>query len=393
MQNSFTWMYKLAARLLRDQEQSSTGNGYLNHALPEVLDRKSSQKSIRSHPILPQNQPSIPHPSSQPSSSVDPPTNTPLSPTLLQPRSRPVTRARSMSDLLSQEARDRVAEPSAAIIRKASATMIAHLSRSTEEARNNQPEEELETKAGAGAGTRPSEHNISVLVLPPKFRQDKYAFMTVDNMIVRLSGGMVPGWDIQFNQNFMMTFRRFATPREILVGMVLRLRTTTDEEEKRRAVLILFDYLLEWIFKYPRDFATPGAIAPFISLIGLFKNKFSHEGAPRLEERLEYLATCTDDAADWAKVDAEFTEGDDSDTEGARSRTQSAEVDRSSPMASIKVSVSTSIAITPTLEPSSSKVAESSGGLSASGGLLPRLFLRPSGKLVFRTPPLSLTSI
>ncbi|KAG8775744.1 hypothetical protein FRC12_001291 [Ceratobasidium sp. 428] len=279
MRNSFTWMYKSAARLLRDREQSSTGDGCLNHASPEVLDRKSSQKSTRSRPIVPRNRPPIPHPPFQPSSSANPPTNTSHSPTMLQPHSRPVTRARSMSDLLSQEARDRVAEPSAAIVRKASATMTAHISRSTEETRNDQPEEP-ETKAEDGAGTRTSEHNISVLVLPPKFRQDKYAFMTVDDMIVRLSGGMVPGWDIQFNQNFMMTFRRFATPREVLVGMVLRLRTTTDEEEKRRAVLILFDYLLEWTFKYPQDFATPGAIAPFISLIGLFKNKFSHEGAP-----------------------------------------------------------------------------------------------------------------
>jgi hypothetical protein len=73
--------------------------------------------------------------------------------------------------------------------------------------------------------------------------------------------------DISFNQDFMLTYRRFATPREVLLGIIRRLRSITVNEEMRRAVLILFDYLLDWTYQYPQDFAAPGAMAPYEALI------------------------------------------------------------------------------------------------------------------------------
>ncbi|KAG9125128.1 hypothetical protein FRC07_008872 [Ceratobasidium sp. 392] len=372
MQNSFTWMYKSTARNQRDQEHANTGSGYLNQASPEVLDRRPSRRSSRSRARStaqpnPPARPMPPPPPPEPAASTSPLLDTPISPTHLQPDSRPIiTRARSMSDLLSQEARDRVAEPSAAVVRKASATLAAvQLSKSTEESRDNRPTLEAESLGGDTAGARPSEHNLSVLVLPPKFRQDKFAFMTLEDMVARLSGGMVPGLDIPFNHNFMMTFRRFSTPREILLGMIRRLRSIAeDEQETRRSILIIFDYLLDWTSKYPRDFGSPGAIDPLKVLI---RDRYSHEGAPRLEARIEHLLTLTDDATDWAKPETEFTEGDDSDSENTESCPHSTELNHVSPLASVKVSVSTSVAVTPAPEPPSEPVA----GPSSSSGLRP----------------------
>ncbi|KAG8678019.1 hypothetical protein FRC08_018123, partial [Ceratobasidium sp. 394] len=373
-------MYKSTARFRREKQQPTPGEEYLNHASPEVLDRKPSQKASRSATIPPRKPPPIVDPPPEPPTSTTPP-KSPLSPTSLQsPLRPPTTRARSMSDLLSQEARDRVTETSAAILRKASANVsAAQLPHNTEEQRDSQQDS---TRGSQGAGVtenKISGTDTSVVVLHPKLRVDPFAFMTLDNLIVRLSGGFIPGFDILFNHDFMMTFRRFATPREVLLGMVRRLRSITDDEEMHRAVLILFDYLLEWTYEYPEDFASPGSIAPFEVLIRMFRDKHSHEGAPKLHQRLDFLRTRTDDCVDWAKPVTDFTEGEESDSEDPDSRTQSSETNRASPIASIKISVSTSVAVAPAPEPEpvpDNEASESRAGPSTSM-LRPRsLFLR-----------------
>ncbi|KAG9101036.1 hypothetical protein FRC06_003427 [Ceratobasidium sp. 370] len=379
MRNLFTWMYKSIARFRRKcmillvKQQPTPGEEYLNHASPEVLDRKPSQKASRTTPVPPRKPPPIVTPP-EPSTPTTPP-RSPLSPTALQSALRPTTRARSMSDLLSQEARNRVTETSAAILRKASATAsAAQLPRNTEDSQLDSARE----SQGAGATeNKISGTDTSVLVLHPKLRVDPFAFMTLDDLVVRLSGGFVPGLDIQFNRDFMMTFRRFATPREILLAMIRRLRSVTYSEELHRAVLIFFDYLLEWTYEYPEDFASPGAIAPFEVLIRMFRDKHSHEGAPKLHQRLDFLRTRTDDCVDWAKPVTDFTEGEESDSEDPDSRPQSSEQNRASPIASIKISVSTSVAVAPAPEPApENETNESKAGPSTSM-LRPRsMFLR-----------------
>ncbi|KAG8745699.1 hypothetical protein FRC10_007179 [Ceratobasidium sp. 414] len=391
MRNLFTWMYKSTARFRREKQQPTQCDKYLNHASPEVLDRKPSQKTSRSAP--PQKPPPIVAPPEPPTLTTPP--KSPLSPTALQPPLRATTRARSMSDLLSQEARDRVTETSAAILRKASATVCAaQLPRNTEEQRDSQQDS---ARGSQGAGV--TEHKVSgtdtsVVVLHPKLRVDPFAFMALDDLVVRLSGGFIPGLgmvcvvdlsgfsdefgaDIQFNHDFMMTFRRFATPREMLLAMIRRLRTITDAEEMHRAVLILFDYLLEWTYEYPEDFASPGAIAPFEVLIRMFRDKHSHKGAPKLHQRLDFLRTRTDDCVDWAKPVTDFTEGEESDGEDPDSRPQSSELNRASPIASIKISVSTSVAVAPAPEPAPDNEANEARAGPSTSMLRPKsLFLR-----------------
>ncbi|KAG8691393.1 hypothetical protein FRC08_010190, partial [Ceratobasidium sp. 394] len=377
-------MYKSTARFRLEKQQPTPGEEHLNHASPEVLDRKPSQKASRSAPVPPRKPPPIVAPLPEPPTSTTLP-KSPLSPTALQAPLRPTTRARSMGDLLSQEARDRVTETSTAILRRASANVsAAQLLRNTEDQRDSQQDSTRGSQGGRVTENKISGTDTSVVVLHPKLRVDPFAFLNLDDLIVRLSGGFIPGLgmfcmvdsssssdgvDIPFNHDFMMTFRRFATPREVLLGMVRRLQSITDDEEMHRAVLILFDYLLDWTYEYPEDFASPGGIAPFEVLIRMFRDKHSHEGAPKLHQRLDFLKTRTDDCVDWAKPVTDFTEGEESDNEDPDSRPHSSELNRASPIASIKISVSTSVAVAPAPEPEpvpDNEASESTAGPSTS---------------------------
>lgn len=83
-----------------------------------------------------------------------------------------------MSDLLSQAARDRVAETSAAVLRKASATVSAtNLPRQTQDTGETQPgarnelEQESPVVEGDGEMQKSSEQT-SVLVLHSKLKPD-----------------------------------------------------------------------------------------------------------------------------------------------------------------------------------------------------------------------------
>lgn len=80
-----------------------------------------------------------------------------------------------MSDLLSQAARDRVAETSAAVVRKASAAVSAtNLTRATEELDETHPEEQAELERDSqGIGMQPSEDQTSdVVIAKPKLKPD-----------------------------------------------------------------------------------------------------------------------------------------------------------------------------------------------------------------------------
>lgn len=110
-----------------------------------------------------------------------------------------------------------------------------------------------------------------------------FAFVRLERMIVRLCGGLIPGLgapdsilaflslitsnvDPRFNADFMLTYRRFAAPRNVLLAIIRHLRSI-EGEEKDRAILIIGDYLLQWTQSYPTDFAAPGAIPPLGTLI------------------------------------------------------------------------------------------------------------------------------
>ncbi|KAF8609632.1 ras GEF [Ceratobasidium sp. AG-I] len=357
MRNLFTWMYKAVGRSERERQAASPGSEYLNHASPEVFDRKIQSSSKPSRPIpsalplssVPAEPPDVPNSSSP---VITP--KSPLSPTSLLSPQR-TTRARSMSDLLSQAARDRVAETSAAVVRKASAAVSAtNLTRTTEELGESRPEEYVEEERisqGIYEDTQPSEEQTSDAVIPkPRLKPDPFAFATLDQLIVRLCGGVIPGLNYRFNADFMLTYRRFTYPRALLLGIIRHLRAITDDE-KARAISILSDYLVEWTRAYPNDFAAPGAIAPLETLIRTMV-EHSMEGAQELVERLEVLRTLTDDSGDWAKPTSDFVEHPDSDTDhDTDSRPRSSEANPASRAPSSDSATRPDMSIAPTSNP------------------------------------------
>lgn len=81
-----------------------------------------------------------------------------------------------MSDLLSQAARDRVAETSAAVVRKASAAVsVTNLPRATEDLGESRPEEradQAQDSQDVDREPQPSEEQTSGVIAKPKYKPD-----------------------------------------------------------------------------------------------------------------------------------------------------------------------------------------------------------------------------
>ncbi|KAG8734143.1 hypothetical protein FRC11_010888 [Ceratobasidium sp. 423] len=347
MRNMMTWMYKAIGRARRSREDGEKDQEYHNHASPDVLNRRSN--SSRPPPItVPARSSLVAAPAAfpHPPSPASPPPKSPVSPsTLLAPQR--VTRARSMSDLLSQAARDQITETSAAVLRKASATVSPMvLPRPTRESITSTTDTTKELDPGSrgpSSDVPKMSDNTSIIVLQSKYTPDPFAFATFDQLIMRLLWGSgSEADDATFRIAFGLTYRRFAAPRTVLLSIIRYIRGS-DGDDRTRAVAILSDYLGDWTHKYPTDFAAPGAIPPLETLIRVLGENGFEERALELEEHLPLLNTLKDDATDWAKPTLDFTEHSDSDTErDPDSRPNSSEIQCSSgPSLSVLVSTTT----------------------------------------------------
>ncbi|GAB1518903.1 hypothetical protein RhiTH_001968 [Rhizoctonia solani] len=398
MRNMMTWMYKAVGRARRSREDGEKNQEYHNHASPDVFNRKPN--SSRPPPITIPTQSalgSVPAVLPHPPSPVSSPPKSPVSPSLLIPQR--TTRARSMSDLLSQAARDQVTEASAAILRKASATVNPMiLPRPTYESVMSPIDipKEPDTNSRAPSGDAPKlSGGTSVVVLQSKYAPDPFAFATLDQLITRLLwGNETDPNNLAFRAAFALSYRRFAAPRTILLSIIRFIRGS-DSDGRARAVDILADYLHHWVHKYPTDFAAPGAIPPLETLIRVLKENGFHECAKDLDQLLPMLNTLKDDATDWAKPTTDFTECSDSDTErDPDSRPNSSEIQSlsSSPPLGVLVSTTTVIESTsplvvgdepPTTGRRLSPVAPLVTGLSETE----EQELRRVGKLILRLEP------
>ncbi|KAF8761740.1 Guanine nucleotide exchange factor for Ras-like small GTPases [Rhizoctonia solani] len=415
MRNMMTWMYKAVGRARRrcpespiftmcvdrtlgSREDGEKNQEYHNHASPDVFNRKPN--SSRPPPITIPTQSalgSVPAVLPHPPSPVSSPPKSPVSPSLLIPQR--TTRARSMSDLLSQAARDQVTEASAAILRKASATVNPMiLPRPTYESVMSPIDipKEPDTNSRAPSGDAPKlSGGTSVVVLQSKYAPDPFAFATLDQLIARLLwGNETDPNNLAFRAAFALSYRRFAAPRTILLSIIRFIRGS-DSDGRARAVDILADYLHHWVHKYPTDFAAPGAIPPLETLIRVLKENGFHECAKDLDQLLPMLNTLKDDATDWAKPTTDFTECSDSDTErDPDSRPNSSEIQSlsSSPPLGVLVSTTTVIESTsplvvgdepPTTGRRLSPVAPLVTGLSETE----EQELRRVGKLILRLEP------
>ncbi|CAE7060819.1 unnamed protein product [Rhizoctonia solani] len=353
MRNMMTWMYKAIGRARRSREDGEKNQGYHNHASPDVLNRKPN--SSRPPPItVPARSTSGATPAAfhHPPSPVSPPPKSPISPPAFLAPQR-TTRARSMSDLLSQAARDQVTETSAAVLRKASATVSPMvLPRPTHESIMSPTDTPKESSSRAPSGDAPkSGDHTSIVVLQSKYTPDPFAFATLDQLIMRLLWGSGSETDdATFRVAFALTYRRFAAPRTVLLSIIRHIRGS-DDDDRTQAATILNDYLVDWAHQYPTDFAAPGAIPPFETLIRILRESGFQKRAEGLEERLSLLSTLKDDATDWAKPTIDFTEHSDSDTErDPDSRPNSSEI-QSSSGPSLSVLVSTTTVVEPASSP------------------------------------------
>ncbi|CAE6408309.1 unnamed protein product [Rhizoctonia solani] len=349
MRNMMTWMYKAVGRARRSREDGEKNREYHNHASPDVFDRKLN--SSKPPPITIPTRSTFGEASaafSHPPSPVSPPPKSPASSSLLAPQR--TSRARSMSDLLSQAARDQVTEASAAILRKASATVSSMtLPRPTHESIVSPTEtsKEPDSSSRAPSGDVPKlSGGTSVVVLQSKYTPDPFAFATLDQLIARLLWGIgTESANPTFGVAFALTYRRFAAPRAILLSIIRFIRGS-DNDGRARAAANLADYLVSWARKYPTDFAAPGAIPPLETLIRILKENGFQEHVQELDELLPLLHTLKDDAADWAKPTIDFMEQSDSDTErDPDSRPNSSEIGSPSSGPSLGVLVSTTTVI------------------------------------------------
>lgn len=207
MRNLLTWMYKAIGRARRmwfkslifsiytdctlgERQAGEPGQEYHNHASPEVLDRKPPTHP-KPAPIIVPNRSSLaalPYPPT-PSS---PAPKSPVSPTSLLTPQR-TTRARSMSDLLSQAARDHVAETSAAVLRKASAVLSStnlppRPTLETVGSQTDGPKEPERDSQGENSGMlRTSENNTSVVVVQSKLEPDPLVLLYICGIVIFLT--------------------------------------------------------------------------------------------------------------------------------------------------------------------------------------------------------------
>ncbi|KAF9044714.1 ras GEF [Hymenopellis radicata] len=153
-------------------------------------------------------------------------------------------------------------------------------------------------------------------VQPKESRSAQWA--TLDELLDKLLFLTVSGDDPTYITHFLLTYRRFASPRSLLLAMQKRMRQldnpSGDPMFACYAQMRICHLLELWIRDYPYDFAvrgTAGALSALIKSI-ISKTYLLHYGSDFLPF-LELLPNLVDKDASWAlKVEDIASESDDS---------------------------------------------------------------------------------
>ncbi|KAI1797867.1 ras GEF [Ganoderma leucocontextum] len=139
-------------------------------------------------------------------------------------------------------------------------------------------------------------------------------WMGLEDLLNKLLFMAVCDDDPVFISHFLLTYRRFASPRTILLAMQKRMRAldhpTGDPMFACYAQMRICQLLDLWISLYPTDFAVPGASSALAALIKSILNKtyLLHYGAEFLPF-LEMVSSLKDKDALWGlKVDDESSD-------------------------------------------------------------------------------------
>ncbi|KIJ68428.1 hypothetical protein HYDPIDRAFT_24708 [Hydnomerulius pinastri MD-312] len=131
-------------------------------------------------------------------------------------------------------------------------------------------------------------------------------YATLDELLDKLLFLAVSGDDPTFISHFLLTYRRFASPRSILLAMQKRMRqldnSLGDPMFASYAQMRICHLLETWMHTYPQDFAVPGAAGALNALVKsiIGKTYLLHYGSDFLPF-LEHLPSIVDCDAAWAQ--------------------------------------------------------------------------------------------
>lgn len=333
MQRCFDWLLRA---IFKDKRMSrfDLGGTYRNPASPDVLETPTFWEPPRSSNATPTpGSVAAPHmvlstagPQKLPRSTLSS-----HSPARQSPRSH--TRVCSTSDLHAEEERKG----------------IGARDKDVEDSSNRDVLEFQANMATVGAGgpaqEGPSDIGESAESLPDNRERDApVPWATLEQLLDKLLFLAVSGDDPTFITHFLLTYRRFATPRGILLAMQKRMiqlsQTSADPMFASFAQMRICHLLERWIREYPGDFAVKGTQGAFNAVLNsiLGKTYLLHYGSDFLPFR-DALPTLVDRDAAWALKTNDFIEisddsssshhGDDEvETEiRATSRIESASID------------------------------------------------------------------
>ncbi|KAG5635097.1 hypothetical protein H0H81_012453 [Sphagnurus paluster] len=290
MRRTFEWILKAVARDKRTVRSDFDAN-YRNPASPDVLISPPPWENSRT--TTPTGSSSVSSTRTQyPPSDTASPSTPPIFPT-------PPTRARSIGDLYENEKSKVPGWNSITPI--SSATAPNDNLESPNPLTTDAINERLEVPETKGKESRPGQWAKLDELL------DKLLFLAV-------SGDVDPA----FITHFLLTYRRFASPRSLLLAMQKRMRQLDNPSGDPMfacfAQMRICHLLEMWIRDYPHDFSvrgTTGALSALIKSI-ISKTYLLHYGSEFLPF-LEVLPNLVDHDAAWAlKVDDLADESDDS---------------------------------------------------------------------------------
>ncbi|KAG8899933.1 hypothetical protein FRB99_006349 [Tulasnella sp. 403] len=177
-----------------------------------------------------------------------------------------------------------------------------------------------------GGGSRRGSENppdgpgasIDVSILPMKTPKDPppLQYATLDELLDKVVFLAITDEDPVFVEQFLLVFRRFATPRSLLLGLQKRMRelsaTPDDMLLARFSQMRICSLLEEWMRTYPGDFAASGAEPALQALVRQILSNFhtAHYGAEFMPF-LQIVPELTDEERAWALKEDSRRDTDD----------------------------------------------------------------------------------